>query len=389
MMNVVKKGVYLFGVLLTLGACSSDDSTGGTQPQTFEIEIEATDATHSIDDFSGFTYEVYNQNTAKVIQGKLDTQGKAKVELEVGNYNFKVEQEAVGFGSKGNVSLNKAQVVEIPVELSKQTLEGLVISELFTAGEGAEDEYGEYVELADQYVVIANNSKQVKYLDGISYAITNHWNKFPYNDIIAAALQENAVYADVVYTFPGTGKDYPIQPGQEIVLARSAKDFSEGGTNKMAANLSGANFEIVMPNNDTDNPQVPNMIVNGTTHTDLLGYGVGYAPAFLFKQEGNLTDFLNQQAQVVESMFGPKTIFKISTDLIIDGVETGQVDQVKYKSLTNTVDRGFITVTDTGTREVYVRKTTTVEGSKKVYADSDNSTADFEIRVGQRNFPAK
>lgn len=388
MINVVKKGAYLLGVLLALGSCSSDDSTGGTEVQTFQIEIEAKDATSSIRDFSDFTYEVYNQNTSKVLEGKLSSDGKAKVALEVGNYNFKVEQLTVGFGSKLNVAINKAQVVEIPVELIKQTLEGLVISELFTAGEGAEDEYGEYVELADQYVVIANNSNQVKYLDGISYAITNHWNKFPYNDIIAAALQEQAVYADVVYTFPGNGQDYPIQPGQEIVLARSAKDFSEGGTNKMAANLSGANFEIVMPTNDTDNPKVPNMIVNGTTHTDLLGYGVGYAPAFLFKQEGNLTDFLNKNAQVVESMFGTKTIFKIATDLIIDGVETGQVDQVKYKSLTNTVDRGFIAVTDTGTREVYVRKTNTNEGNKKVYVDTNNSTADFQIRVGQRNFPA-
>lgn len=388
MINVVKKRAYLLGVLLALGSCSSDDSTGGTEVQTFQIEIEAKDATSSIRDFSDFTYEVYNQNTSKVLEGKLSPDGKAKVALEVGNYNFKVEQLTVGFGSKLNVAINKAQVVEIPVELIKQTLEGLVISELFTAGEGAEDEYGEYVELADQYVVIANNSNQVKYLDGISYAITNHWNKFPYNDIIAAALQENAVYADVVYTFPGNGQDYPIQPGQEIVLARSAKDFSEGGTNKMAANLSGANFEIVMPTNDTDNPKVPNMIVNGTTHTDLLGYGVGYAPAFLFKQEGNLTDFLNKNSQVVESMFGTKTIFKIGTDLIIDGVETGQVDQVKYKSLTNTVDRGFIAVTDTGTREVYVRKTSTNEGNKKVYVDTNNSTADFQIRVGQRNFPA-
>lgn len=389
MIDFLKNGALLLMVILTFGACSSDDSGGDKGPQTFQIELKATDPSNSITDFSGFTYEIYNQNTSKKTTGILDKSGKTNLPLEVGNYDFKVEQVEVGFGSKLNVSIQANQVIEISIERIKPTLEGLVISELFTAGEGAEDEFGEYVELADQYVVIYNNSNQVKYLDGISYAITNHWNKFPYNEKIEKALQESSVFADLVYTFPGKGQDYPIQPGQEIVLARSAKDFSEGGTNKNAANLSGANFEIVMPSNDTDNPSVPNMLINGTTHVDLLGYGVGYAPAFLFKQEGDLTEFLTKNSEVVESMFGNKTIFKIPADLIIDGVETGQIGQVKYKSLLNGIDRGFITVTDTGTREVYVRKTKANQNDKKVYLDTNNSTEDFQIRVGQRNFPAK
>lgn len=389
MINLVKRSFLFLGVIVAFVGCSSDDSSGDTKPQTFQIEIQATDASNSIEDFAGFAYEIYNQNTSKTTKGTLDASGKASLPLEVGNYNFTVEKEEVGFGSKLNVAINSDQVVVIPIELIKQTLEGLVISELFTAGEGAEDEYGEYVELSDQYVVIHNNSNQVKYLDGVSYAITNHWNKFPYNELIEKALQENAVFADLVYTFPGTGKDYPIQPGQEMVLARSARDFSEGGTNKDAADLSGVNFEIVMPSGDTDNPNVPNMIINGTTRVDLLGYGVGYAPAFLFKQEGDLTEFLTNNSEVVEGMLGSKTIFKIPSDIIIDGVETGQVDQVRYKSLTNVVDRGFITVTDTGTREVYVRKLKTTQTDKKEYVDTNNATTDFEIKVGQRHFPAK
>lgn len=388
MKKVFKVGMFLIGCILFITACSSDDSNSGG-PQNYNIVIQALNNSKEISDFSEFNYEVYNQNTSKKITGKLDKQGKVNLSLEVGNYDFKLEQAEVGFAAKNNVSIQKDEIISLEIELVKPTLEGLIISELFTAGEGAEDEYGEYIELGDQYVVIYNNSNQVKYLDGISYAITNHWNKFPYNEVNEKALQENCIYADLIYTFPGSGKDYPIQPGEEKVFARSAKDFSEGGKNKSAADLSGVDFEAVMPNNDTDNPNVPNVKITGTTHADLLGYGVGYAPAFLFKQEGDLAEYLNANSIVIESMFGNKTVFKITSDIIIDGVETGQVGLVKFKSLPNVVDRGFVTVTDTGTREVYVRKVKEEKNGRKVYLDTNNSSEDFEIRIGQRNFPSK
>ncbi|MDM1499531.1 DUF4876 domain-containing protein [Myroides odoratimimus] len=389
-MKAFSKASALFlTMVLLFTACSSDDSNIPNQTKDFTITIRANDGSKTIEDFSNFTYELYNQNSSKKLTGKLNTKGEVELSLEVGNYDIKLEDHEIGFGLKSNVSINKDQIIIVDIELIKQTLDGLVISELFTAGEGAEDEYGEYVELGDQYVVIYNNSNQTKYLDGVSFAITEHWNKFPYNNTTQEVMANNEILAALIYTFPGSGKEYPIAPGEEKVFARSAKDFSEGGKNKNAADLSGVDFEAVLGSNDTDNPKVANVIINGTTHADMLGYGVGYAPAFLFKQEGDLKEFLTQNMINIESMYGPKSAFKIPVDIIIDGVETGQVGQMKYKSLLNQVDRGYIAVSDTGTREVYTRKVKQEKEGRKVYADTNNSTEDFQIRVGQRNFPAK
>lgn len=388
-MNVFfKRALYGLVAVLIFGACSKDDSSD-VETATYNLLIKAIDPEGKISDFSTFKYSVINQNTSRKLAGSLDKNGTVQLAVDLGNYDIELVADEVGFGSKKNISIKENLGIEILIEKMVPTVDGLIISELFTAGEGAEDEEGEYIELADQYVVIYNNSNQVKYLDGISYAITNHWNKFPYNNVTEEAMKEQAIFADFVYTFPGTGKDFPIQPGEEKVLVRSARDFSQKGKISNAADLSGAHFEVVLPGNDTDNPGAANMIINGAIRTDMLGYGVGYAPAFLFKQEGDLKEFLAKNAREIDDMFGTKTVFKIPMDIIIDGVETGQVGNVKFKSLLTGIDRGFIAVTDAGTREVYVRGIDANRTDRKVYRDTNNSTADFTIRVGQRNFPAK
>lgn len=385
-MGFLKKLSLFVSAILLFVSCSSDDSQNQVQ-QKIKVVLNVEDKTGFVKDYSVLKYDIYNQDTGRNLTGNLAKSGVVTLELEVGNYDFKVENPDIGYALKPNVVVDKAMTLNLDIQLIEPSSTGLVISELFTSGYSAKDEYGQYVELGDQYVVITNNSQSVKYLDGVSYAITEHWNKFPYNTTTKDALSNNQVMAALVYTFPGTGRDYPLAPGEDIVLARSAKDFSDGGKNELAADLSGVDFEIVMPERDTDNPNAANMIINGTTHADMLGYGTGFSSAFLFKHQGNLKAFLNKNTVVVESMYGSKPAFTISEDLIIDGVETGQVSQVKYKSLLNKVDRGFITVSDTGTREVYRRKVKQINNQVKVYQDTNNSTEDFTVSVGQSSFP--
>lgn len=227
MKSFIKKGILLF-CMVAFVSCSKDDGNTPEQSKNLSITIKAKDNSSSIEDFSNFTYELYNQSSSKKLTGKLNAKGEISLFVEVGNYDIKLEQEEVGFGLKNNISISKDQTIQVDIELVKPTVQGLIISELFTTGEGAEDEYGEYVELGDQYVVIYNNSNQIKYLDGVSFAITEHWNKFPYNNTTQEAMNNQQILAALVYTFPGTGKEYPIAPGQEKVFARSAKDFTEG-----------------------------------------------------------------------------------------------------------------------------------------------------------------
>jgi hypothetical protein len=65
--------------------------------------------------------------------------------------------------------------------------------------------------------------------------------------------------------FPGSGRDYPLAPGETVVVARDAIDHRPFAPT--ALDLSHAQFEF-FGIADVDNPQVPNMINIGLQSTD-------------------------------------------------------------------------------------------------------------------------
>ncbi|GEM_PF-6438702 len=364
-------------------SCKNDDEGSDVNGDQYKITIEALSTNNSITDFDGFTCTITNKNSLQETVKVMSSSGILEFNLSPGNYDIVVTKEGVGYGIKENVSINKDQKIEINI-IKQKYVSGLVIKEVYFSGVDTTDEYGPYIDLQDQYVVIYNNSNEVKYLDGISYAITKHWNSFPYMDYVASALQQNMISADFVYTFPGNGTDYPILPGEEKVLARSAQNFSLNISE--ATDLTGADFEVFLSDsNDIDIPSVPNMILNGTIRTDFLGYGTGYASPFLFKQEGDLRTFLEAQSFMVEGIIPGQMqeVFNIPKELIIDAVETGYY-LFDVKAFPDDIDAGKILNQGAGTREVYVRKTIV---NSNLLQDTNNSSNDFEIRLGQRSFP--
>ncbi len=96
----------------------------------------------------------------------------------------------------------------------------------------------------DQYVELYNAGTQTEYLDGK----------------IICRLSSNITKVTYIFQFPGTGTDYPIQPGEYKVCAQSAVNWKEQYPTSI--DLSNADFEFYNPNNasDPDNPNVPNIV---------------------------------------------------------------------------------------------------------------------------------
>lgn len=137
----------------------------------------------------------------------------------------------------------------ISMETSKR---GLKINEIYTAGPPNNIFY-----IYDQYFELYNGLSTTAYLDGMVFL----------------RLSKTELFADTlsvtnIYQFPGTpvtGRQYPIEPGQFVVLAQNAINHNAnpqlGGK---SVDLSDADWEFVnvIQAGGYDNPNVPNITAN-------------------------------------------------------------------------------------------------------------------------------
>jgi hypothetical protein len=159
------------------------------------------------------------------------------------------------FALEANVSLGGAATATMR---ALGSLRGsLVTSEWFFAG----GYYGQYPYTTDGYWKLYNNSDTTVYLDGLILGAGYNQNIEGVSYSCAQAATDfeppDGVWVSQLNRFPGTGRDYPVAPGQAVVVATDAIDHRPYFQN--ALDLSNANFEFI-GSADTDNPAVPNMI---------------------------------------------------------------------------------------------------------------------------------
>ena len=150
----------------------------------------------------------------------------------------------------------------------------LVVSEKFASKPSLSDaggwpwyDYGLFLELY-------NNSDTTVYLDGkvIAMGVAGAGLVYDLPDYPCTMTEKwrndpEGIWSRFLHSFPGSGREYPLAPGEAVVVATDAIDhraFHPG-----LYDLSHAGFEFI-GSSDVDNPSVPNML-------DLGPYE--YAPA--------------------------------------------------------------------------------------------------------------
>lgn len=234
--------------------------------------------------------------------------------------------------------------------------------------------------LNDTYMEIVNNSDDVQYLDQviigsmIALAAPNPWvgadgsqlDKYPLYGIVAA--------------FPGTGKQYALQPGESVVIANDAKDWSDDG----AANLANADWECYIPDAgqaDADY-NAPNLeIVYNLENQRRLGPGFFGGGLVLAKLPEGMTP--SQFAANSENyMTEPNTektqlYFMLPSKYLLDAIEMFDADEpTHYHTMLAHDDAGSALVNGWSGKSIR-RKVTKVEGGRAYYQDTNNSTNDF------------
>lgn len=312
----------------------------------------------------------------------------ATAETSAGGYVYVIT------GTASDVSfLADGDGTTVKVKAAKES--ALVFKEIYYAGcRITEDvEPGDGVTyFRDQFYEIYNNSDATVYADGLCIAETI-FASYDFATIYTWNIenQDDYVFAQYIWQMPGSGTDYPIAPGESIVVAQwatnhKADNLSEG---KSPVDLTGAEFEAI---------EGEKTLWNGITITD--------GPALNMKKTVNATGY--DIPQWLTSVGGSRyVLFKPSVPLrsdnfiaaenasystpaheilitdIFDAVEAvSDESRLSTLGLPTILDAGAIWCSSDYSGESIIRKVKeTKEDGRIVYQDTNNTTNDFEVKT--------
>ena len=169
----------------------------------------------------------------------------------------------------------------------------------------------------DQTYEIYNNGDEVFYLDSLCFAqlepnvATATLPVWPDEDGV-----DNYVYGIVVWQISGSGKDYPLQPGESFLIVQEARDHRVN--NASSFDNSMAEWEAWSGNAGRDNPEVPNIAYVFWDKPNTMQWLTSvFGAAFCIYKMDTPFDPNNWQTQVNKT----QRFMKIATGDVMDGVE--------------------------------------------------------------------
>ncbi|MFA8451021.1 MAG: DUF4876 domain-containing protein [Bacteroidales bacterium] len=383
-MKVFKYFVFLFVLGVVISSCKKNQKDEAIPVSVLKIQVTSPSEIKA-KSLEGLTISLKNISTGNIKKSKLDSQGIYTSTVEEGTYNITVSgtiklaqtdettvKELSLSAVKENFAVSGANVnlnIEAKVSLISG---GWIFKELYFRG--SKRPTGKPY-MFDNYFVLVNNSSEVMYADGLSISESDHLTAFQENKWIGDI--ENKVVVHTIYTIPGNGKDYPIQPGETVVIADRAIDHTIENSNSV--NLSKANFEWFdndKANIDIDIPEVTNMIKNFSySATVWLPHSRGYRSYFLFKPENMKTYLAENRIDKKTNSGKISTVYSIPNEMILDAVELSTPDMFKSKTMSSAIDLSY-TFCDQYGKGVR-RKVDFKLGDRAVFKDNNDSANDF------------
>jgi hypothetical protein len=379
---------------------------------SLEISVGASD-TYATLKTEGVEVNLTNTLDNSVIKATTNSDGKVFfLELAPGTYSVAASTtltaenafEYTGLSKEVTLNALKADIVILPKEVKVETimLDGktggsLIISKIYSTG-AANDAYA--IMFKDQFVEVYNNSEEVQYVDGLylAYLSPQRAGADPTKEIVTTLPIGDFVYASKILQFPGTGTQYPVQPGKAIRIALNAVNYLAAKPLAYTADNSKADFDTyaidwLQANGrtgntffDINNPDVPTMNCIYLFVKNSGFFNMDNAPALaLLKLDA---DPATQANTILDpDIITPMYYVKLPTSAIIDGVEVLETSSANiYKRLPASVDAGFTYVIALGksnyTGKSLCRKTSkTLPNGRVVLMDTNNSASDFEANL--------
>ena len=377
----MKKYIILALSLLTVLACSQFEEVNKAR----EVEPVSANVRLYLDPASGipapdsYTVRFINYDEKFEVTKQASADGKVTVDgLIPGLYNVSVaaEKKSSGFtyyysGAATNKVILNDQMITINVDASAAG--ALVFKEIYYNGAP-----GYYFK--DQFYEIYNNSEDVQYVDGLCIGTLQPATAATtqYKWIVPDGHPENYVYLGAVWQIPGSGHDYPLQPGESFIIAQLAMNHPTISPNS-PVDLSKAEFETFIVNQtvNPDNPESVNMILKidfNVFGTQWLSSVFGCAYVIFYPDR----EFDNGTWVQPEGYTTQAKEFPISC--IIDGVElVNNATKINQKRMPTKLDAGVTYTGATYNGKSVSRKLRETVGGRNVYQDTNNSTEDFQV----------
>jgi hypothetical protein len=300
-------------------------------------------------------------------EDSTDSSGQAHlIDILPDQYNFSITKrlkpeevfqitgqsiERILNGQIHNVGIKSSDTIKVyinPVNLGK-----LVFSEIYYSGSPATPIPFYF---HDQFTEIYNNSSQTIYLDSLIVADAD----YGYAD-------DDFIHSIHAYMIPGSGRDYPLEPGQTMLIAQDATDHT--AANDSSVDLSHADFEYFAPDQGDVDYDAKNMKqLHHKYGIDFL-YSVMNDALVLLKVDDPYAYGYDDH----DCMLFPKSA-------VLDAIEyRDDLSETEYKRLDPLLDAGV-----TGGIEKYMgrsiqRKIDRIEEGRIILMDNNNSSIDFEV----------
>lgn len=268
----------------------------------------------------------------------------------------------------------------------------------------------------DQYITIYNPSKQTLYLDSMAI-VTNQIDPRVIFEFAPGDNFVNSYYGvNSIMCFPGKGHDYPVKPGQTIVIANHAidhaKDYEkyldDNGENlkeyegiDQFLDLSKADFEWSPGTDKNNNPNVPDLMpITSGRAMSTISEAVGLALVRLPWSPATFAQYEKRNAEadkkakvknpvhyinVTNTDFADFIAVEIPFNNVIDCMTI--CPRKRFLMKPSKLDKGFLGVTEENFSSYNNENLLKVMGLSlqrkfdgKGFVDTDNTTTDFEVK---------
>ena len=268
----------------------------------------------------------------------------------------------------------------------------------------------------DQYITIYNPSKQTLYLDSMAI-VTNQIDPRVIFEFAPGDNFVNSYYGvNSIMCFPGKGHDYPVKPGQTIVIANHAidhaKDYekylNDNGENlkeyegiDQFLDLSKADFEWSPSTDKNNNPNVPDLMpITPGRAMSTISEAVGLALVRLPWSPATFAQYEKRNAEadkkakvknpvhyinVTNTDFADFIAVEIPFNNVIDCMTI--CPRKRFLMKPSKLDKGFLGVTEENFSSYNNENLLKVMGLSlqrkfdgKGFVDTDNTTTDFEVK---------
>jgi len=379
----MKKIFPLLALILIVSSCLKEPSI-----VSYSLDLKVDFGTDiQMANKSGAIVTLSNQQKNYKVSARTDESGKIQFQsLDPGIYSVVVSYTSSSGEYSGQRSISVFSDKTDIIVIKKSVLGTFVIKEFYFAGSRTPAGKSYY---ADQYIEIFNNTDEVRYADGISVfehessgTGVNMWESI-----------KDTIVGQMIWTIPGNGKQYPVQPGKSILIAQDGINHRNdpNGNPLSPVNLGNADFEFYVPtktNKDIDSPTVANMLDDYLSNTNIseIAFRVqGGSALVIAKLPGNSETerkaYIARNLVVKTSVSGSAAVYypKIANKYVIDAVETVEDEaHAIYKRLPADIDAGYTYIT-TGSYsgKCIRRKVKEIVSGRVIYQDTNNSINDF------------